>query len=316
MSLRNRILSLCLLAVAALTITLISHVLPELNNRSEKQKLLSRVMDAEKISAMIYELQRERGLSAGYLGIGNEQDLATLKKQRAATDTSISTLATTRNLNLLDVAELADYRDKINLRQIPVHDSMKYYSSTIKLLLGYFNRFSQQANAPADKGILSAHAHIMYATEYLGLMRASLMVKAIRNEDIVAHGNLLGHFEENREFSISEAPQPTASLLEAAFFDTRVQTAIEVINSVAAHPEKTLGKFTPEKRFSIFSGAIDSLIEGEAASVAQFKKQITDEISAATLRLTAMIGAVLAVIAALVFIALTTIRKLEPQTSA
>lgn len=67
MTIKSRILLLALLAVASLLYILGARFVTESHERSEKHALLTRMEAAEKLSGLAHELQKERGISAGYL---------------------------------------------------------------------------------------------------------------------------------------------------------------------------------------------------------------------------------------------------------
>jgi methyl-accepting chemotaxis protein len=195
-SLRTRLFTL----VAALAVGMLYYsiselatdwrMLGEIRQQGTTQKL---TIEA---SAVIHELQKERGLSAGFIGskgarFGNDlQDqrrltgkhlerfnahLKTIESSRPSAEL-LAHLADTRKL----VAELADRRSAIDRLAIPGPESFAFYTASIEALLGLVAHNSTEnvdGNLPTDAETgqtLAQHLAFVSAKEYAGRERATL----------------------------------------------------------------------------------------------------------------------------------------------
>jgi len=86
MTIRVKILLLGLLAVASLSYILGVRIVTEGREHAAKLEFLTRLEAAATLSSLVHELQKERGISAGYLVIRSPGNTRLLDAQRASTD--------------------------------------------------------------------------------------------------------------------------------------------------------------------------------------------------------------------------------------
>src|SRR3990167_6373155 len=208
MTIKTRILLLMLLAVASLLYVTSARFITESQERSAKLALLARMDTAENLSGLAHELQKERGISAGYLANQSKTNAASLDIQRAATGQAKSRLDgnALQNLeNLENLAKLAEVREEISRHQITPADSFGYYTLAIIEIIDQIATLAKDSNAPVLKNDLFAHAHLLYAKEYLGEIRASLneslSLGIINKERVAMVSRQLGlHQHHSRRF--------------------------------------------------------------------------------------------------------------------
>ena len=158
-------------------------------DRSRETGRLRTLADvAPVISELVHELQKERGMSAGFIGSGGAKFANELPEQRGETDTRHAALedtlagfdsaaygaelsarleASTARLGDLDATRLA-----VSERSVTVPDMAKYYTTTIGNLLSVvevMKRFSR--NAEVLNGI-SGYTAFLQAKERAGQERA------------------------------------------------------------------------------------------------------------------------------------------------
>jgi methyl-accepting chemotaxis protein len=154
----------------------------------ESEKLGALTHMAKKITAAINELQKERGLSAGFINSRGRAFAGEMTKQRASTGPALKILSeswtqidaktydTELATQISDIsnalAKLSEVHTKISGHKMPLPQMLKFYTATIGNLLSIvesISRFSQ--NAAASKSI-AAYTALLRAKEHTGLERA------------------------------------------------------------------------------------------------------------------------------------------------
>jgi methyl-accepting chemotaxis protein len=151
----------------------------------ESEKLGALTHMAKKITAAVDELQKERGLSAGFINSRGQIFAAELTKQRTSTNPALKILPESWKQMHADVydtefatqitdagnalAKLSEVRTKISGLKMPLQQMAKYYTATIGdllLIVESMSRFSH--NAAASKAI-AAYTTLLRAKEHAGL---------------------------------------------------------------------------------------------------------------------------------------------------
>lgn len=310
MSLKNRILLLGVLSITTLLFILGSNIKHELKIRSDKQTLLLQATDAEKVAAFIFAFQRERGLSVAVLSSENALGISALKTQRAETDKTVSFLLREPKYNLDLVTELPKIRARIDQHQISADDSIKYFSSVVSTLLDYFGGLASNANSSMLYKELVTYFHIINATEYLGLIRSSLMTHSMHNQEIFSLGIFQGGFEQHKKSALKAASPVIVPVLEKAFSDPRINTALDFIGSTINSPGGAIDKTAQDERFTIIGSAIECINEAGAIALLQIRKQANDEIDQGVKDLFTKITALLLISSILILLVVTTILQI------
>ncbi len=186
MSIRHRIAAAfggVFLIVAGMAAYLVAAALGDL---AEDQRVADRVRLAPTISALVHELQKERGMSAGYLSSGGVRFASELIEQRGLTDAARTTYeGILPKLSLeRDFAEevaaiekaldgLARVREQISAQSIKGPDMSGFYSPLISELLdiaGGVAHGVRDGEIVRDAGVYSS---ILQAKERAGLERAA-----------------------------------------------------------------------------------------------------------------------------------------------
>ncbi|HEY8035926.1 MAG TPA: nitrate- and nitrite sensing domain-containing protein [Methylobacter sp.] len=178
-SLMARLILMAAIPALALLYFAGAGVLEKQSTSQEMAKLESLVDVSVKIGALVHEMQKERGMSASFIGSNGAKFSAELPAQRVKTDKSVETLqATLKNFDagsysdglriLLETAtsnlgELGAKRTAISSLGIDSMQSSAYYTKTIGSLL----------DVPAQVSSLSSHSEISrLASSYSSLLRA------------------------------------------------------------------------------------------------------------------------------------------------
>lgn len=140
------------------------------------------------ISGVIHELQRERGMSSGYIGSNGAAFTKRLADQRIRTDAAVRKLRTVMayGLHKEDVSRLGseyervitglkrleDVRKNVSDFQFNVEDIVAYYSGIVSDLLDIASELSVISNNAEIFQAASAYSALMRAKEATGLQRA------------------------------------------------------------------------------------------------------------------------------------------------
>ena len=154
-----------------------------LNERAAARHAVEAGNISSTLSALVHDLQKERGLSAGYLGSSDGGFTSRLDRQRTATDVSLpraeSALHSFKELRgplaeeaIQSLRELADVRSAVTARSTSLGDMAQYYTGLIQRLLA--SSLSLSHAYRAGELVLDAHsiANIQQAKEAAGLERA------------------------------------------------------------------------------------------------------------------------------------------------
>jgi methyl-accepting chemotaxis protein len=188
-SIRGRIILACALPLAGLLLLSASILVSSLRTSSEMASLARLVALAPKMSALVHELQKERGNSAGFIGAKGQGDFVErLAKQRAATDGKLAeykaALATFPLAEYgpdmgakMDSAEkalaaLTATRAGISDLSYDVGKAAGYYTSTIATLLAAVAEMSQLSHDSTVTSAITAYNAFLEAKERMGLERA------------------------------------------------------------------------------------------------------------------------------------------------
>ncbi|MEO5347287.1 MAG: nitrate- and nitrite sensing domain-containing protein [Magnetococcus sp. YQC-9] len=164
----------------------------------EKQAILRqmRAMDelmilAVKISSTVHELQKERGMTAGFLGSKGEKFKAELPAQRTkGTDATLANLkefvkgfdskrvtedfAKNLDQSMQKLQGLDGNRKQVNELSIAAPEALGYYTSTITSLLSNIYAVTKFTTQPELSSITHAYVNFLNAKERMGLERATL----------------------------------------------------------------------------------------------------------------------------------------------
>ncbi|BAE49658.1 methyl-accepting chemotaxis protein [Paramagnetospirillum magneticum] len=156
-------------------------------NEMEQVEELARLAPA--VSALVHELQKERGTSAGFVGSKGEKFKDRLPEQRKATDGQLSGLRTalshfpaadygTSFKAKLDAAEIAlkgldDKRMAITALSLPLADTTGYYTGTIARLLAVIEEMAVVSRDTRVTKAIIAYVQLLQGKERAGQERAT-----------------------------------------------------------------------------------------------------------------------------------------------
>ncbi|MFK5968673.1 MAG: nitrate- and nitrite sensing domain-containing protein, partial [Candidatus Marithrix sp.] len=143
---------------------------------------------AIKSSTLIHELQKERGIAAGFIGSSGREFTKELEQQRIITDINTSALKDfietlvlndleiqkTLQLTLNKLKKISTKRFLINKLEINVEDELSYYTSIIDSLLFNINYLSKIITHSKLSHNAMAYVNLLQAKEKAGIERGTL----------------------------------------------------------------------------------------------------------------------------------------------
>lgn len=314
LTIRARIILLGVLATLSLFFIVGAASWIEYRDLSDKQLLLAQIGSEERLSDAIHELQRERGVSAGALARPTEPNFQALATQRTGTDNAVARLTQGETRGLEGLARLTQMRNQISHSQVTADASFDYYTNVINEILDRIVELSKGSDARVIKSDLYAHAHLMYAKEDLGEIRALLnegfSLGTVDIARMVAVSRRLGRYHYHIRIFMNDAPAAVVGAYSSSATLPAMQTTLETINAVLSGRPEAWAGMTAERWFSMATSAIDALKSIEDQSIGLVKLRVDNEIGVATQRWVAISLMSLAVGAALIFLAATAVLRL------
>ena len=187
---RTKLILMATIPTLALLYFSVSGTLEKASLATEMVKLESLVDVSVKIGALAHELQKERGMSAAFIGSKDAKFAAELPAQRAETDKKIESLhATLKNFDpslysnglkgILDTAtgnlgEIGAKRSAISSFNLEGAESAAYYTKTISAFLDIPSQVSTLSSHSEISRLASSYSSLLQAKERAGRERALL----------------------------------------------------------------------------------------------------------------------------------------------
>ena len=187
---RTKLVLIVIVPLLGLLYFSISNIIERAAVSREMDKLESLVGLSVKIGGLAHELQKERGMTAGFLGSNGVKFANELPAQRGETDKKAGELKQALNVFdaelfgapmknslsgvLKNIDELGAKRNAVSAMGIPAPEAVGYYTKTIGMLLDIPNQASTLSSDSQVARLASAYAGLLLAKERAGLERAML----------------------------------------------------------------------------------------------------------------------------------------------
>ena len=156
------------------------------NKYSKLKNVNELILIDTKISLLLHETQKERGLSVSYVGSKSEEFKNNLLKQREITNSKINELKTfldnfsnysqqgRQNINkaLVELKNIQSMRTQVDELKIKNKEVISYYSNLNNLLLSFIANSSIMAENEKIINSITAYYNFLMAKERAGLERA------------------------------------------------------------------------------------------------------------------------------------------------
>jgi methyl-accepting chemotaxis protein len=186
----QKLVLLMLVPVLVLSYFALTQVLEALDKRSEAQQLERLEVLAARTGELVHELQKERGLTAGFIGSSGREFRSELASQRELSDQKLKalrdyatgldaavlgkTLAELLDKSLERMQQLAGIRSRVDTSAIEVRDAIGFYTQTNAQFLSLVPELSK-VSSDADITLLNtAYYSLLEGKERAGIERAVL----------------------------------------------------------------------------------------------------------------------------------------------
>jgi methyl-accepting chemotaxis protein len=188
MNFKKKLNLLLTLPVVALTLLIGYIIINNLNSYNNAKMTKDLTELTVKISNFVHETQKERGMTAGFLGSNGKKFVDRLPEQRTLTDAKKTELLDF--LSSYDISNfpmqfkhdinkakqmilrIDNYRDRIDNLSISLKDAIKFYTDINALLLKDTILISKYSKNYKIKNMISAYANFLLAKERAGIERA------------------------------------------------------------------------------------------------------------------------------------------------
>ncbi|MEQ8791228.1 MAG: nitrate- and nitrite sensing domain-containing protein [Pirellulaceae bacterium] len=190
MTIKQKLLVLCVVPLLGIIVLGGNAFLASRRQAIDAQQVVEMTELSVHISALVHELQKERGNTGGYLGSQGKEFKAELQKQREATDERLAKLQ--EYLGAFDFAafpatlqqkhqqaeeklnNLASTRKRVSAQDISTPDALGYYTSLNGAFLDTIGHMATVTADPKVERSLTAYQSFLKAKERAGIERAVL----------------------------------------------------------------------------------------------------------------------------------------------
>jgi CheY-like chemotaxis protein/HAMP domain-containing protein len=246
LSIRNKLLLVSLIPLAALLYFLAIDVVEKISKQRNIHRVYNDVFEIERVSDVIHNLMEERGFSISYTGTGGKEEKAEMLMQRVETDKAVSAfkqllIEQKKNKDLTSLAILPDLRNGINQLTINVDTLARRYAIMSILLLDDANITYRNVRDPEIRNLVETHLYLLTAKGYLGQLRMhlhlALIDKGFRKNEHAEFARLRGKFENNIDRYYKNAPPAQLTALNTLLNNPAVALTKKLIDSVFKNPD-------------------------------------------------------------------------------
>jgi CheY-like chemotaxis protein/methyl-accepting chemotaxis protein len=248
LSVRNKLLLVSLIPLAALLYFLSAGVMDKISRQQNIRRVYNDVLEIEKISDIIHNLLEERGYSIGYVSSGGKEDKAEMLIRRMETDKAISTfkellITQKKNKKITSLTGLTDIRNGVNQLTIDIDTMARAYAIMSILLIDDGNITYRSVQDPEIRNLIETHLYLLNAKGYLGQLRMhlhlALINKGFRKSEFAEFARLKGKFENNIDRYYKNAAPAQLAALKTLLNKPAVVLTRKLIDSVIKKPEVT-----------------------------------------------------------------------------
>jgi diguanylate cyclase (GGDEF)-like protein/PAS domain S-box-containing protein len=256
----------------ALFLFAVPNLQEKLAERTQAQRTATWTHASVALSALIHELQKERGLSSGYLASNGATFSDLMQQQRLLTDHALSTaladvLRTVDNTaGRNDLLRLNDLRELINTQLISRDAQVDRYNHMINLLLAHMAKTLTSTTTPWPSQL--AFMAFLRAKDMMGLER-SLLTTILSSRDFGSYARIASfhrinavqatHIAQFLQFAEPDAVAGYQDILKQAFMDQAQGIRRHVIAAGHSGASDALRLPDPQRWFTLSSLGIDAM---------------------------------------------------------
>jgi CheY-like chemotaxis protein/HAMP domain-containing protein/putative methionine-R-sulfoxide reductase with GAF domain len=256
LSIRNKLLLISLIPLAALLYFLLQMISGEIANRNRIQQVYTEVLVMEDMSKVLHQLQQERGYSLAYL-LTRGKEKNELITQHEKTDLAIFNI--NQGLSkynkdprvLRSLKNLPQLRDKIQTLKIGADSIRNEFDDIISPLIDEVNKIFIVSRNPDVKNLLASHMFLLSGKEFYGQLRAlfrqAILLKGFGENGFAEFTSLKGKYEYSLiNFRKSATPE-LAALYDKKMEEPAIQRVRMMIDSAYYHSNLTRFPFSSDE---------------------------------------------------------------------
>ncbi|ADH84940.1 GGDEF domain-containing protein [Desulfurivibrio alkaliphilus] len=243
----------------------------EFSRYRQQQVVVEELALISELSALVHELQKERGLSTGFLAYPEADYRDALLAQQAETDRKLAALGRADGAQAQRLQqELSLLRQRVISGEGAYPADYRHYSWLVQGLLDQVQSQGRRLGLAELKDDLVTHSHLMFAKEYLGRIRATvnhgLRLAGEGREKMVEAARLQALFGEYRRLFQLAAAADLAGRLQQVLDTPAAEEVLKAMqaSTMAGFTELTISS---GQWFALATEVIDDLKELEDHSL-------------------------------------------------
>lgn len=312
LSIRSKLVLISLIPLLALVYFLQGIVTAGLSRKNTTEQVYRDFLEVEKLSALVHQIQKERGLTLAFLQSETQIDKNKITEQREMTNRAVTEVFDIYRLRQKNTTQLA-LLDSLphmrkNIQTLP--DQLNMIKATLLAEIGNTSKACKNVDI---KNLFEAHLFLLYAKEYLARMRAtiagSIIAKEFQKNDYGEFSSAKGRHEMNiYRFRESASPELLDFFRKKTEAPAFIQT-YSLINAVFGNPG-VINSMTYDDWWTNASEAIGLFKEAEDFSIGRLKERTTIEQAAIASAVTTNIAVAASVIVLIVLLVTLVIREI------
>ncbi len=230
------------------------------------ENLNKKIILSKHISSTIHALQKERGLSSGYVENQKQMFKKELIQQRKQSDFEIKRLKKIEKLSnnfISEIDNIISIRQKIDNKQINSAETIKYYSKINSYLLKQVVNISKTSHVPKITQNILAYVSFLYLKEYGGLERAlgivALSQKKLCRNVLIEFTNIISIQNQNLKMFLNYANNDIKNFYNNKTKDLLSFKTVEKIRKNIIYDKMKDCDITPEKWYKIITSKLNTL---------------------------------------------------------
>lgn len=189
MTIKTKVLAALVIPMAALLFYSFVSTISEYRTYSGMKTVRTMVQVSSSVSRLVHDMQKERGMTAGYIGSGGSKFSSEIKTQRTETDARLKELGSfvrdnsgripSEVLQILEsvigsLGRLSDIRSQVDDLKISASDAIGYYTGNNAKLLSSIEKVSVMTDSAVISRMMQSYTGFLEAKERAGIERAVL----------------------------------------------------------------------------------------------------------------------------------------------
>jgi len=263
-----------------------------------------RVHLSTKLSSIVHQIQRERGLSIAYLVSKDDKFFQDLEKQRKKTDSVINIMKNKISSAIIHIKEVQNIRSMIDKQELNTNEILQYYSNLNDQLLNNIVNIAQNSTSPEITRDLISYSNFLFSKELVGIQRAIgteiISAPSLKQKQILDFYALIIRQEQYKEKLFKHAPQQYKTKLQLSI-DKNTQAKItKMENTILSLEHQSIEDLNAKVWFTTLTKKINNLTLLEEYFSDEIIKNIETELG--SVQYTFILNIVLNIVSILTFL--------------